>query len=303
MWQTDVVISNLGSKEAVVQIVLHDESFTSGRSVRTVRAGQTIAIRDILQSEFHRVVSHGWLRIYVPSEDAVIAASARVYNINGTSGEYGTQVPALPLVTLGKEATLGALSGIAGNRTNFGIANPDDYEYASIKLQLFDGNGELRQTSFTTVRPASMLFLNDLFTTMGVAPFENARLEVTSSFPVYAFASVINASGDSDFIAGVARDRAVSDILPPACAQPATIGLAIEPAPGYIVVYVDGTNAVTRTAELGAKYGFTADTVYSSALFGFYSRKLSPAAIAGLRCEADVRFIEQNAFAHLSARP
>jgi len=138
---------------------------------------------------------------------------------------------------------------------------------------------------------------------MGVAPFDNARLEVQSTVPVYAFASVINASGDSDFIAGVARDRAVSDILPTACAHPAPLTLAIEPAPGYIVVFFEGTNAVTRTMELASKYGFTADNVYSSALSGFFSRKLSPAAIAGLRCESDVRFIEQNALAHLSGTP
>jgi hypothetical protein len=60
-------------------------------------------------------------------------------------------------------------------------------------------------------------------------------------------------------------------------------------APGFIVFYHSGVDPVSTTAQLEAKYGFSASIVYD-ALSGF-AAELSPAALSGVRCEPVVRSI------------
>ncbi len=88
------------------------------------------------------------------------------------------------------------------------------------------------------------------------------------------------------------------DVLPPElvideCTEPAPL-LGTPPATviGYIVAYKPGVNAVTETARLEARYGFTAKFVYTVALSGFAVGPLPPAALAGVRCAPSVSFVE-----------
>jgi hypothetical protein len=297
-WRSDLVITNLGSSEVLVGTLLHDErGLDLGQ--HTLRPGQTVMIKDFLRTYFGRETSHGWLEL-TSQEDSVISASARIYN--SASGDFGTQVPAVPIITIGQESSVEALSGIGGNRTNAGITNPHPFDDAIVALTLRDANGDVRATSSMTVKHASVAMIYDVFTTMGVAPFEGARLDVQSSLPAFAFASVVTPSGDTDFIAGSARDRAASDVVPPSCANPAQLAFAVHPAGGWIFAFRDGTNATARTHELEAKYDFTARFIYDG-LPGFATRKqFTPEAIAGLRCEAGVRFVEEDALVRLSSR-
>jgi hypothetical protein len=81
-------------------------------------------------------------------------------------------------------------------------------------------------------------------------------------------------------------------ILVPACAAPRPLLGTYDPrAPGYIVVYVTGTNVSLLTRQFAAKYGFEPKFVWEVALLGFASG-LSPEAVAGLRCESAVDYIE-----------
>lgn len=65
-------------------------------------------------------------------------------------------------------------------------------------------------------------------------------------------------------------------------------------APGYLVVFKAGTDAVATTERLSAKYGFVPREVYTAALSGF-SAELTDSALAGVRCEPEVNFVEHNA--------
>jgi hypothetical protein len=49
-----------------------------------------------------------------------------------------------------------------------------------------------------------------------------------------------------------------------------------------------------EVGRLAAKYGFTPRHVYEAALQGF-SADLTPTAVAGIRCEASVTYVEHNA--------
>lgn len=68
-----------------------------------------------------------------------------------------------------------------------------------------------------------------------------------------------------------------------------------QPAPSlanhYIVVYRDSTDSRATTARLAQKHGFTPRFVYEHALLGF-SAELSADALAGVRCEPEVKYVE-----------
>jgi hypothetical protein len=293
VWRTDVSITNTGSKSANIGLGFHDEggfmpAFT------TLRPGQTLVIPDIVSVLFRREVSHGWLRISGADPNTALIASARVYNTAGSAGEFGSLVPAMPLTTLSQHAVLAALSGVYGNRTNAGITNPNELEDASVELKLINAVGEVRASSLVTVKRGSVLLLSDVFASMGVEPLYDAQLDVNSTLPVYAFASVIHPSGDSDLIMGAAPDHVVNGILAPACAAPAEIALALLPSFGYNVQFKASTTTA-RIAELEAKYGFRALFAYPDAAFGsFFTQRLTDEAVAGLRCESDLRLVQQN---------
>lgn len=92
---------------------------------------------------------------------------------------------------------------------------------------------------------------------------------------------------------GCTRDLLDLTGAPPACLSPAPLLGKKSAAPGYIVVYRDGTDAAAVTGRLSRKYEFTPRTVYEHAFPGF-SAELSGAALAGIRCEKEVRYAEYN---------
>jgi hypothetical protein len=81
-------------------------------------------------------------------------------------------------------------------------------------------------------------------------------------------------------------------IVAPQCASPAHLGLAPDPAAGWIVIFDDETDPHGKTARLEARHQFKAEAIY--AFGGFYVEKLSQAGLAALRCEPTVKVIEQN---------
>lgn len=68
-------------------------------------------------------------------------------------------------------------------------------------------------------------------------------------------------------------------------------GRADPAAPGYIVVFVDGTNPDAVTDELAAAHGFTPKHVFRNALLGF-AAELSDDALAAVRRHPAVKYVE-----------
>ena len=78
-----------------------------------------------------------------------------------------------------------------------------------------------------------------------------------------------------------------------ACENPAPLlGQKNPQAPGYIVVYEQNTPAESTTQQLAEKYSFTPKHIYH-ALSGF-SATLTDDALAGLRCESVVKYVEHD---------
>jgi hypothetical protein len=82
------------------------------------------------------------------------------------------------------------------------------------------------------------------------------------------------------------------------CAQPAPLLGRYDPAaPGFIVQYRDGIDAVSETSRLASRYDFTPTYVYTAALHGF-AAPLTPDVVASLRCESSVASVEHDGVVH-----
>jgi hypothetical protein len=82
-------------------------------------------------------------------------------------------------------------------------------------------------------------------------------------------------------------------LLPTSCEDPLPIEGTFTPeAPGYIVMFRDGTDAAAETARLAGRYGFTPNFVYEAV--GGFAGLLEPEAVAGIRCEPSVMIIEHD---------
>jgi hypothetical protein len=68
-------------------------------------------------------------------------------------------------------------------------------------------------------------------------------------------------------------------------------------APGVIVVYGEGVDVIAETNRLAIKYAFTPAYVYTAALHGF-AAALTSEAVAGVRCEPSVAYVEHDAVVH-----
>ncbi|HKG93370.1 MAG TPA: protease inhibitor I9 family protein [Gemmatimonadaceae bacterium] len=111
-----------------------------------------------------------------------------------------------------------------------------------------------------------------------------------------ALAGCSNGSPTEAAAAGTDDSRLA--IFAASCPSPAPLYLA--PAESrvpdaFIVVYDDALAGVdARTSRLAARYGFTTTFRWEHALKGF-AATLPPSTVRALRCEAGVRYIEEDA--------
>ena len=105
-------------------------------------------------------------------------------------------------------------------------------------------------------------------------------------------------SNDSPTAATLADRESRAALFAGSCASPAPLHLA--PAESrvpdeFIVVYQDAvSDPNARTTELAAKYSFRTRYRWEHALKGF-AATLSPTTVRSLRCEAGVKYIEEDA--------
>jgi len=293
-WRTDLVVTNASRSKAVTFgiVFLAAEASAQLTPVELQPRGTAI-YKDIHLSAFGRAAGAGIIRVGSTSPEALLTARARIYNVGGAQGEYGQIVQGVPATKLAKEAYLSALSGVNGNRTNVGIANPGGTD-AEVFISLFERDGAERGGFATTIPAFTVRQMNDIFSQFQTGPLDDATIQITSSRGVYPYASIVRLdTGDADFVAAAAAQiDQIDPIVTPACAKPAPIALAILPAPGWIVSYNEGVDSASTTGALAAKYGFTPKDVYS---FGFHA-ELTQATIAALRCEPTLEIVEQDGY-------
>jgi len=291
-WQTDLVLTNLSPEYNGLKVTV--ETWIDGEHLSfevNVPANGTITLEDVLRTRFGRETGIGLLRISNALPDAQLTARARVY----TTGDVGQSVPALPFAALAQESVIPGLTGSPGNRSNLGIANPNDTA-ADITLELLSAAGQRVAVASTQVAAHSVLqqeigsAFNPQLTRADVS------VRVLSSQAVYTFGSVVRTStGDPSFIIGTTTRKSPDLAVTPQCSNPAP--LIFPPGivrPGWIIRYKTGTDTKTVTPALMAKYGFTPTFTIGILVVAH----LTPEMIAGLRCEPQVHSISQGS--HIS---
>lgn len=95
-------------------------------------------------------------------------------------------------------------------------------------------------------------------------------------------------------LVGAPQGSPVAPEVQSSCENPAPLlGIRSPEAPGYIIVFRKGTHARRTLARLRRTYRFRVEHVFRNTLAGF-SAQLSEAALAGIRCEPEVEYVEHN---------
>lgn len=299
-WRTDLVVANVSMRQMIrpVTISFHPADGSPSQTLDFQLQGRASRIFPDVLATFGHEQGAGILQVTSADAGAKLTARARIYNVGSPIGEFGQGVPGLRSSELQLRHSLPGLSGIAGSRSNVGISNPHSFEIG-FWFNLFDADGDAKTSfGFTTVAPRSVIQINDVFAWAGVEPFDGALVEISTTASAYVWASVVRGdSGDAIFIPGVAPGSEIGGPIEPSCEAPAPIFLADVPAEGWIVILHDDVDAAATAVLFGQEYEFTIRTLYEHAFKGFSSMDISPAAIAGLRCEPQVKAVEQNASA------
>jgi hypothetical protein len=84
-------------------------------------------------------------------------------------------------------------------------------------------------------------------------------------------------------------------LVPPPCDDPAPIVNSYDSkAQGYIVIFHDETDARLESARLAEVHGFTLRHIFAGKSLQGFSAEISPSALAALRCDKSVDYVEFN---------
>jgi hypothetical protein len=201
-WRTDVFIANHNTVAKTLTL----NFYVSGGSLMTrtvaVEAFSTVTLRDIVLNTFGQSNAAGQLEIKSPNESG-FEARARIYNAGSSIGDFGQNVPGLGRAYLNRQAFVYGLSGINGNRVNFGVANPNTTVVEGTISVTNKDNVSLASVP-VTLQPHETRQFNDIFTAFGITPQADVQIQFsTFEFGVYGYASEVrNDSGDAIFVFG-----------------------------------------------------------------------------------------------------
>jgi DNA polymerase III delta prime subunit len=216
-WKTDVRIFN-PSHEHDIDVTVHflpqgmDGTNISGRVFHVAKRA-TVVLDDVVALFVPPgTPSTGALRLDSDTDKSYsFVASSRTYTQSGDvtrPGTYGQFIPAYTAGTALKETVLLHVTSRLEARTNVGVMNPGS-EPATVTMKLVGIDGVTYLTSDPQeIPPKSMRqwSVSDLFGGLFVT---DSTVSVSSTLPVFTYASVVdNASGDAIYVTGV-EDRAI----------------------------------------------------------------------------------------------
>ena len=207
-WQTDLWISNMTMAGKNVTLTFYPTTGESSSTTVNVPSAGTVELRDVVLSTFGHANSKGLLMLTVDTSTG-IQATARIYNVGNPMGEFGQFVPGIATERLERQAFVSGLSGVDGNRANFGIANPLE-DPVDVTVYAWDGQGAQLTTHDLTVDGMSVVQINDLFTELGISQQRVIQLDMhaAAAVPIYGYASVVrDGTGDAIFIFGTSPNN------------------------------------------------------------------------------------------------
>lgn len=207
IWRTDLTLQNRKAETKDVLVTFHPianpsaaVSFSVNLPPYSVRT-----LEDFLLVNLGIEDGAGQLILTAP-ENMNFEARARIFNTGNPVGEFGQSIPGIPLSSLRRQAFMGGLSGIGGNRLNVGVSNPTASSF-TVTMRIMDRDGASLHAEPVTLAPFQVIQFNDIFARFGIAPRAEVQVDIANNSQegviVYGYASVVrNDSGDAVFIFG-----------------------------------------------------------------------------------------------------
>ena len=215
MWQTDVIVHNLGTTPLTVEIGLAESGvghadnlvplMVDGAATFTVPAGATRALTDLLAShEGHEGTAMGALLI---GGDHPFAVTSRIYNVAASGATIGQSVP-VTQEFLGPGSQVAVIPGLIANatyRSNLGfLAAAGAGAPLVVEVGLRGASGASLGATTYTIAPGTMSHVQLSSRAVTTTPFEVATgtLRILSgSGEVTGYGSVVdNRSNHAAFI-------------------------------------------------------------------------------------------------------
>jgi hypothetical protein len=203
-WRTDLTVTNRSDDfPTEVSMFFFPQDGEAIQHKFTLDPLQTRTMNDFLFTTYGVTQRAGTVWLGAADERVKIVANARIYNTGNAAGEFGQVIHGLPPESLSRTAWLHGLTGINGNRTNIGIANPNN-EAAHFSLTWYDKEGESHGSVSLAIDPWEVMLINDVFAYVDHPHDEGFTVRVrASNVPIYAYASVVrNDTGDAYTIIG-----------------------------------------------------------------------------------------------------
>jgi hypothetical protein len=173
-WVTDLVINNVTAETVVVGFQFFEEkkknTFDPTFPDRvTLEPRETIVLEDVLsywtglpdniKGSLLLTCDADMLPGAKNTDDAVILATTRTYNVGDPAGTYGQTVPSLPLlISIFPHPMMSFVTGARNDadfRSNLGIVSPSP-ESITVHYRIMVGNGVILATGQKTLKPFSM---------------------------------------------------------------------------------------------------------------------------------------------------
>jgi PKD repeat protein len=243
---------------------------TPPQATRTIAAGATLFIADVLDDLFNRENLAGFVTVKVEegSADPVITSFNTIF---GDGGQFGQTVPGISMSRTGAAATADGVSAAAGgpslqhliglNDTSdrlsyFGVSNPADTP-ATYRLRFFDHAGvEIGQSAqFVVPRFGQRQFQRrEIEAEFGVSDEADYRvmIETQNANPIFPYAANLRIASEDPSFVGVGTSRHATSYLIGALSTPGLLGSKWESD----VVVTNPASTVVETDVTFTRIGF-----------------------------------------------
>ena len=207
LFATDLWVMNLSHTAALSVSARHRcfavQTCPTGTRTFQLAPRQSKLYTDVLTSLFADPETAGAIELTYDSAIGALAATPRTYTPPLPAPTAGTTIPALPASEAGTNARFLGLSNNGGDltsgfRSNAGAYNPNGSS-ALVTFTLLRAYGTTLGSISYTFAPNEAFQFNDIFGKVGVGSTVtlNAVLKVTSTLPVFVYATIVdNQSGD-----------------------------------------------------------------------------------------------------------
>jgi len=205
-WQTELTLHSTSSLAIPVPLTLHDANgFPATTSVQ-LSPRSTMAIADIVKTQFGRDGGTGAIEIVVDDPLATrLAITSRTFN-SSEKGEFGQDIPAVNLksaFTAGQVIVLSAPSNVVNYRFNAGLYAA---EASAIRWDLVRADGTLVKSVSIDYAAGTQTQYNGVIDALfgDTAANNDTILAAVTKGAVLAYGSAINnATGDPTFVPGI----------------------------------------------------------------------------------------------------